>query len=125
MEQLYKQLSDHIVASAMEVHRYLGHGFLERVYGKALAYELEVRKIGFEREVLLPVNYKGQPIGKYKADFVVSKKIILELKAVSYLSAAHVGQAEHYLVATGLRLAILLNFGSPSLEQVRVAHSSR
>ncbi len=125
MEQLYKQLSDQIVAAAMEVHRYLGHGFLEKVYGKALAYELATHKIDFEREVLLPVSYKGQPIGTYKADFVVSKKIILELKAVSYLAPAHVSQAEHYLVATGLRLAILLNFGSPSLEQVRVAHPTR
>ena len=123
MEILYKKLSDQIVAAASEVHQYLGHGFLENVYGKALAYELDIREVHFEKEVLLPVNYKGKPIGKYKADFVVDEKIILELKAISYLSSTHVGQAEHYLVATGLKLAILLNFGNPSLEQFRVARS--
>lgn len=120
MKALYKELSDAVVAAAMEVHQHLGHGFLEGIYGKALAHELEIRKVSFEGEVLLAVNYKGKLVGKYKADFVVDEKIILELKAISHLSSAHVAQARHYLVATGLELAILLNFGGPSLEQVRV-----
>ncbi|MFQ5930164.1 MAG: GxxExxY protein [Acidobacteriota bacterium] len=120
MKVLYKELSDGIVAAAMEVHQHLGHGFLEAVYGKALAYELEIRGVAFEKEVLLPVNYKGKSIGKYKADFVVDQKIILELKAISHLTSAHVAQTQHYLLATGLHLAILFNFGNPSLEHVRV-----
>ena len=65
--------------------------------------------------------YKGVQVGDYIADFVVESKIILELKAVSTLNASHEAQAINYLAATGFRLAILLNFGAPSLQQKRLA----
>jgi len=68
----------------------------------------------------LPVSYKDKFIGDYIADMVVDNKIILELKAVSAISPAHEAQAHHYLTATGLKLAILLNFGSDSLQQKRI-----
>ena len=120
-EIFFKELSFAVVGAAMEVHRQLGSGFLEAVYQKSLAYELTLRNIPFEEQVLLPVYYKGQLVGEYKADFVIDGKIILELKSVSALNAAHVAQAHHYLAATGLRLAILINFGTPSLQTRRVA----
>jgi GxxExxY protein len=104
----------------MEVHRILGPGFLEAVYQKALAYELTLRGIHFEQLKRLPVTYKGVNIGDYEADFVIEDKIVLEIKAVSALHPRHEAQAHHYLVVTGLRLAILLNFGAGSLEQQRV-----
>ena len=69
---------------------------------------------------MLPVYYKGQLVGEYKADFVVDGKIIVELKSVSALAKAHEAQALHYLAATGIRLAIILNFGSPSLQYQRI-----
>ena len=120
VEILHKDLSFQIVGAAMEVHRTLGPGFLEAVYEGALAHELGLRGIGFERQKRLPVRYKGQLVGDYVADFVVEDQIVLELKAVSRFNPTHEAQAHNYLAATGLRLAILLNFGAPSLQQQRV-----
>jgi GxxExxY protein len=120
---LFKELSFAIVGAAIEVHKQLGPGFLEAVYRKALLYEFIVRGIQYEEEKILPVYYKGQLIGEYRADVIVDGKIILELKAVSVLNKAHEAQAIHYLTATGLQLAILLNFGADSLQQKRIAKS--
>ncbi len=104
----------------MEVHRILGPGFLEAVYQAALAHELTLRGSPFEVQRRLLVTYKGQVAGEYVADIVVDDKIILELKAISTLNRAHEAQALNYLAATGLRLAILLNFGADSLQHQRV-----
>lgn len=104
----------------MEVHKILGPGFLEKVYENALAQELKLRGISFGQQVHLPVKYKGVVVGHYSADMVVEKKIVLELKVVSQLNKSHKAQAINYLAATGLQLAILLNFASSSLEQMRV-----
>ena len=90
------------------------------MYEAALAHELKLRSIAFEQQKQLPVYYRDQLVGEYCADLVVEGKIVLELKAVSRLSAAHEAQAHNYLAATGLRLAILLNFGAGSLQQKRI-----
>lgn len=119
-EILFKELSFAIIGAAMEVHRILGPGFLEAVYQAALEHELTLRGIPFEAQKRLAVTYKGRQVGDYVADLVVDGQIILELKAISGLTAAHEAQAHNYLAATGLRLAILLNFGAKSLEQERV-----
>ena len=119
-EILFKELSYAIIGAAMEVHRVLGPGFLEAVYESALAYELTLRGIRFEEQKRLPVSYKDQVLGEYMADLVIDEQIILELKAVSAISAAHEAQAHHYLAATGLKLAIILNFGAESLQQKRI-----
>ena len=119
-EILFKELSFAIIGAAMEVHRQLGSGFLEVVYQKALAYELTLQNIPFQEQVLLPVYYKGQLVGEYRADFVIDGQIILEIKCLASLNAAHEAQAQHYLSATGLRLAILINFGRPSLQTKRI-----
>lgn len=120
-EILYKDLSYQVVGAAMEVHRQLGPGFLEAIYHNALVHELALQAIPFESKKVLPVMYKGQPVGDYEADIIVADKIVLELKSVQALNAAHIAQAHHYLAATGLRLAILLNFGRESLDMKRVA----
>jgi GxxExxY protein len=119
-EILFKELSYDIVGAAMEVHRILGSGFLEAVYQQALAHELGLRGIPFEQHRRLRVKYKGHPVGEYIADLVVDGQIILELKSVSRLTPTHEAQAHNYLAATGLRLAILLNFGTASLQQKRI-----
>ena len=119
-EIIYKELSYAIIGAAMEVHRILGPGFLEAVYQAALAHELTLRGIRFEQFKKLPVYYKGILVGEYEADFVIEGKIILEIKAVSKLHPRHEAQAHHYLAATGLHLAILLNFGAESLRQKRI-----
>ena len=119
-EILYPELSYAVVGAAMEVHTVLGPGFLENVYETALAHELTLREIPFVTQKLLPVSYKGRLVGQYAADVVVDNKIILELKAVSRMNDAHVAQAHHYLTATSLRLAILINFGAKSLQYQRI-----
>jgi GxxExxY protein len=117
---LYKDLSGFILGAALEVHRVLGSGFLEAVYEQALAHEFGLRRIDFERQVPIKVSYKQIQIGEYRADFVVEGRIVLEIKAVSGLVPAHESQAHHYLAATGIRLAILLNFGAKSLQIKRI-----
>jgi GxxExxY protein len=119
-EIVFKELSYAIVGAGMEVHTVLGSGFLENVYQIALAHEFTLRKIPFEAQKNLPVQYKDISIGDYVADFLVDEKIIVEIKAISNLNDSHEAQAHHYLAATGLRLAILMNFGSPSLQYKRI-----
>ena len=122
-EILFKTLSFAIVGAAMEVHSILGPGFLESVYQAALEKELTLRGISFQHQVELLVSYKGDVIGVYKADLVIDGKIIVEIKGISKLNASHHAQALHYLAATGLELAILVNFGMSSLEYRRVVKS--
>ena len=122
-ELLYKDLSFAIIGAAMEVHTILGSGFLEAVYQASLEKELMLRGIPFERKVRLPVSYKGDLIGEYEADLVGDAKVIVEIKSISRLNSAHEAQAIHYLTATGLQLALLVNFGSGSLEYRRFVKS--
>ena len=120
VELIYKELTFALIGAAMEVQRILGPGFLEAVYQVALERELTLRGVPFERQVKLPVIYKDILVGKYFADVVIDKKFVVEIKAVSKFNASHQAQAMHYLAATGLRLALLLNFGTGSLEHRRV-----
>ena len=122
-EILHKALSFATIGAAMEVHNVLGPGFLEAVYQAALEKELAIRGIPFQHQVELPVCYKGDVVGVYKADLIVDNKIIIEIKGISRLNASHDAQALHYLAATGLELAILINFGMSSLEYRRVVKS--
>ena len=117
---LYEELSYSVIGAAQEVHRLLRPGFLETVYEQALAYELELRKIAFERQSLLRVMYKDRCVGEYRADFVVDNRIIVELKAVPTMIPVFESQTLHYLAATGLRLALLMNFGAASLKVRRL-----
>ena len=113
-----------IIGAAMDVHRELGHGFLERVYQEALAIELNAREIPFEMEVSIPIRYKDSKLDTvYRADFLCYGAIVLELKALSELVDAHLEQVIHYLKATGLSRALLLNFGTTKLEYKRVVYN--
>jgi len=120
IELLYKEQTFAVIGAAMEVHTTLRPGFLEAVYQGTLERELTLRKIPFERKVKLPVTYKDIIVGEYEADLIIDKKFVVEIKAVSKFNASHQAQAMHYLAATGLRLALLLNFGTGSLEHRRV-----
>ena len=119
-ELLYKELTFAVIGAAMEVHRILGPGFLEAVYQLALERELTLRGIVFEKQVRLPGTYKDAFVGEYIADFIIDGKLIVEIKSVSNFNSQHQAQAMHYLAATGCRLALLLNFGTGSLEHRRV-----
>ena len=105
-----------VVGLAMKIHRTLGAGFLETVYANALAFELQRNQIGYERESRIAVMYDGVTVGDYVADFVLQQHLVVELKAVEALSAAHSLQLVNYLAATRFNLGLLLNFGGKSLE---------
>jgi len=115
-----------IIGAAMEVHRQLGHGFLEAVYQEALAIEIARRNIPFEREVAVPVEYKGLRLQCcYRADFICFAEIVVELKAINQLTGADDAQLINELKATGLHRGLLLNFGAPSLEYKRLVFNLR
>jgi GxxExxY protein len=104
-----------------EVHRELGSVFLEAVYHEALVREFGLRNIRFEREVPLPVRYKGECLktAAYRADFICFDCIVLEIKAKAEMGNVEKAQIIHYLKATGLKKGLLLNFGCNSLEHRR------
>ena len=110
-----------IIGAAMEIHRQLGHGFLEAVYQDAAVIEFPLRKIPFEREVSLPVRYKDTLLpSHYRADFICFSEIIVEFKALSRLSNVEEAQLLNYLKATDLKRGLLLNFGISSLQYKRL-----
>jgi len=109
-----------IIGAAMEVHRHLGHGFLEFVYHEALAIELSDRGIPHRREFPIPVVYKGTQLEcGYRAEFICYGDVVLEIKAAVALTGADEGQLINYLKATGYKRGLLLNFGAPSLQHKR------
>lgn len=112
-ELILKDETYAIVGAAIEVHRELGPGFLEAVYHAALKLELVNRKIPFETEKSLIIYYKGQNLGlNYRADVICYDQIIVELKALDRLSGKEESQVLNYLKATGLKVGLLINFGS-------------
>jgi GxxExxY protein len=117
---LYPELSYRIMEAVFEVHNQLGPGFGEEIYQNALVVELAMRKIPFETQKNVNVLYKGKPMGNYHLDLVIENKIILELKAVTDLKDLFKQQLTSYLKATGMRLGILINFGSRRVEYVRI-----
>lgn len=102
-----------IIGAAMDVYYKLGCGFLEPVYQEALGLELELRNIPFVAQARLPIQYKHLTLKKrYKADFVCYDKIIVEIKALSSLTAVDSAQLLNYLKASQFRVGLLFNFGS-------------
>lgn len=117
---IHKELSFQIMSAAIEVHNVLGSGFLEKVYERALLHELKICGMEVEPQKELRVRYKGANVGYFIADIVVNNKILLELKAVEKLGSFHQAQVIHYLKATGLKLGILINFGTERVESKRL-----
>jgi GxxExxY protein len=115
-----------IIGAAMEVHRQLGSGFLESVYQEALAKELARARVPFQREVELPIYYKGEQLPKtFRADFICYDAVVVEVKAILKLGPIEKAQIIHYLKATGFSLGLLINFGAGSLEYRRFINTPR
>jgi GxxExxY protein len=101
-----------VMGAAMEVYKELGYGFLEPLYQEALELELESRGIPFAAQKKLYIHYKGRRLKKeYEADFVCFGQMLVELKALERLSGKEESQVLNYLKATGMKLALLINFG--------------
>ena len=110
-----------IIGAAMEVHREEGYGFSEPVYQECMEIELAARKILAVPQQVMPIHYKGILLKKtYIADFIAFGKLIVELKALDKLSPREDAQVINYLKASGFEVAILINFGAPSLEWKRI-----
>lgn len=116
-ELKYKDVTEKIIGASFEVHKFLGNGFQEVIYQRALAWELSKAGLEFAREIEQEIFYKElqEPIGTRRADFVVEGKVLVELKAVIELEDVHLAQILNYLKAYKLELGLLVNFGSKSL----------
>ena len=115
-EYKYSELTGKIIGCAIEVHKFLGNGFQEVIYQRAMAIEMELQGLLFTREFDMPVFYKKWQIGTRRVDFLVEGKISVEIKAVIKLEPVHLAQAINYLEAYNLEIGQLINFGSMSLE---------
>ncbi len=118
----HKNITEKIIGAAFEVHKFLGNGFQEVIYQRALAFEMGKVGLEFAREVEQDIFYKDfeEPIGTRRADFVVAGEVLVELKAISALENVHEAQVLNYLKAYRLEIGLLLNFGSTSLEIKRL-----
>ena len=112
-----KELTEKIIGAAIEVHRTVGPGLLESAYEECLAHEMKLRGLNYERQVPLPVAYKGVKLDcGYRLDFLVEKAVVLELKTVDTLQPIHEAQVLTYLKLGGWTVGLLVNFNVPVLK---------
>ena len=118
----YKDITQKILGAAFEVHKFLGSGFQEVIYQRALAIEMKKAGLEFAREIEQDIYYKNfpKPIGTRRADFVVAGKVLVELKAITELEDVHKAQLLNYLKAYRLEVGLLINFGEKSLRHERL-----
>jgi GxxExxY protein len=117
------ELTRRVIGCAMDVHSKLGNGFQEVIYQRALSLELNNNMIVHERELEIPVFYKGLEVGTRRVDFLVERRLMVEIKAVENLERIHKTQAINYCEAYDIADGLLLNFGSSSLQINRVFNS--
>jgi len=120
-----QDLTHKIIGCAMEVHKHLGNGFQEVIYQRALAIEMHMQNIDFSREHEMLLQYKGHDIGNRRVDFFVEDKIMVEIKAVINLEDVHLAQAMNYVEAYNLKIGLLINFGSKSMQFKRVHNNNK
>ena len=116
----HEDLTGRIIGAAIEVHKALGPGYLEVVYENALAIELRARDIPFQRQLTVPIVYRGSEVGMHRLDLFADDLIVVELKAVKALEDVHFAVVRSYLRAIGREHGLILNFTRPTLEVKRV-----
>jgi len=116
----YEDITKRIIGCAMKVHSFLGNGFQEVIYQRALEIEMNLDGLQFEREKEMPIMYKDYNIGTRRVDFFVEEKIMVELKALVQLEDVHLAQGKNYLEAYNMEVGLLINFGAKSLEFKRL-----
>lgn len=119
----HSQITHNIIGCAMTVHNALGNGFQEVIYQRALALEMELQGLRFNREQEMDIFYKQTKIGTRRVDFFVENNVMVEIKAVIKLEDVHLAQAINYLEAYHMETGLLLNFGGRSLDFKRVMRS--
>lgn len=115
----YEHITREIIGCAYTVYNELGFGYLESVYEKAFQIELATQNLQAVLQAPIEVFYRSQPVGEFRCDVLVDEKIIVELKSVSQLITAHEVQLVNYLVATGLDVGLLINFGPTRVDTKR------
>ena len=115
MDEINK-ITEKIIGCAIEVHRNLGPGLLENVYEEAMCIEFDIQGVHYQRQVILPVNYKDRVIGEYRLDLLVEDAIVVELKSVERHDPVFEAQILTYLRVTGKRVGLLINFNSKLLK---------
>jgi GxxExxY protein len=115
-------ITNRIIGCAYTVANALGSGFLEKVYENALVHELEKAGLIVEQQKPIRIIYDGAFVGEYFADLVIQRSVVIELKAVKALDQIHKAQCLNYLKATGLRVCLLINFGTPRVQIKRFLH---
>ena len=118
-----EDLTRAIIGAAMEVHRTLGPGFVESVYGHALLHELILCGLSTTSELEVQIRYKGVIVGRHRLDLVVENQVIVELKAAHSIAEVHLSQALSYMKATSLAVCLIVNFGERSLTWKRLVKS--
>ncbi len=114
---LHENLTHKIIASAIEVHKYLGPGLLETVYEECFCHELRLNGIQFERQKTLPISYKGlQKDDCFRIDLLVEDAVIIELKTVEKLLPVHEAQLLTYMRLSQTKLGLLVNFNAVLLK---------
>ena len=121
-EEIKDELTYQIIGCAMKVHSFLGNGFQEVIYQRALEIEFNKANISFARELEMHIIYDGQDIGTRRVDFLVENEVVVELKAIIALEDVHLAQGLNYLVAYKMDKGLLINFGARSLEIKRLRH---
>ena len=116
-------ITEKVIGAFFEVRRELKPGYLESVYRNALAIAIEDRGLGVEREVSLDVRFHGRVVGCFRADLIVGKRVLVEVKSADRLHPAHAAQVVNYLKTTNLAVGLLFNFG-PYSEYRRVVWTS-
>lgn len=116
----YEELTGKIIGCAMKVNSFLGNGFPEIIYQRALAIEMELSGLKFEMEKEMLIYYRDRLIGKRNADFFVEELIMVEIKAKSQLENDNINQTMNYLEAYKTEIGLLINFGAKSLEFKRI-----
>jgi GxxExxY protein len=111
-----ERIAREIIGAAIEVHSLLGAGHQESNYEKALCVELSLRGLAFQCQVPVRVGYKGHSVGECRVDLIVAGCVIVELKAIEHLAPVHTAQAISYLRATGLKLALIINFNVDAIK---------
>jgi GxxExxY protein len=121
-ERRLNDITERVIGCAYVVGNTLGHGFLEKVYENALAYELRKTGLMVEQQRSIKVRYDGIVVGDYMADLLIEGQVVVELKAVKFVDNIHVAQCLNYLKATGLKVCLLLNFGVPKVQIRRIVN---
>ena len=114
------RITENIIGCAYTVGNELGSGFLEKVYENALAHELKKTGLAVEQQYGVQVTYDGVLVGEFSGDLLVENSVLVELKTAKALDEVHAAQCLNYLKATGLRVCLLINFGSPRVQIKRI-----